>query len=233
MELNSYFAFIVLIFGLKSLVTTNTLTNASKVVLVGLIVTVYGGLLGYFTYISMPPNLYKLSQEAYSPLGVSRSTTVEEARSCYRKLSIQLSPDKNSSPDAAQQFIAMQEIYAVLSNPTSRAAYEAYGTGHVISSDAGTFYFVWMMLVYGMTCSPRTEYGGRLLLLTYILVGLSEFEAKTTLSNDPPYGPWDIAVFEWFDLLRAVFPAAAAVLMSLNEWKYYSREAQSEQDLEK
>jgi DnaJ-class molecular chaperone len=105
----------------------------------GSIVTVYGGLLGYFTYISMPPNLYKLSQEAYSTLGVSRSTTVEEAWSSYRKLSDRLSPDRNSSPDAASQFIAMQEIYTVLSSPTNRAAYEAYGTGQVISSDAEAF----------------------------------------------------------------------------------------------
>lgn len=233
MEFNAYFFFIAFVFVLKTLITNRSLSNLSKGILVLFAVVDYGIYLGFSSAKSMPSNLYKVSQELYGPLGVSRSTSVEEARSFYRKLSVKLSPDKNASHDAAQQFIAMQEVYSILSNPTNRAAYEAYGKGAVVDSDAAGFYFVWMMLAYGMTCSTRTEYGGRLILLGFILIGLSEFEVKTTISNDPPYGYFDFTVFEWFELLRAIFPALAALLMAINEWRYYTKEAESDKDLEK
>mmetsp|Transcript_15694 Transcript_15694/g.28633 ORF Transcript_15694/g.28633 Transcript_15694/m.28633 type:complete len:316 (+) Transcript_15694:1308-2255(+) len=233
MEFNAYFFFIGLVFILKIIISNKGLTPYVKLFIVIAGVFNYGAYLATTSIQGFTPNFYKISQQLYGDLGVSRLTTVEEAKSYYRKLSVKLSPDKSSEPDAEAQFIVMQRLYSVLSNPSSRASYEAYGNEAVVNGDAAGFYFVWMMLAYGMTCSTRTEYAGRLILLAYILLGLSEFEVKTTISNAPPYGYTDFTVFEWFVIVRAVFPALAALFMTLNEWRHLNKEAASEVDFEK
>ena len=44
----------------------------------------------------------------------------EEVHKAYRLLAMQFHPDRNSTPDAASTMIAINEAYAVLSEPSSR-----------------------------------------------------------------------------------------------------------------
>jgi hypothetical protein len=61
----------------------------------------------------------------YTVLGVRQSASGSDVRSSYRRLARITHPDVNHEPDAHEQFIKLQRAYEVLSNPRSRARYDA------------------------------------------------------------------------------------------------------------
>ena len=63
----------------------------------------------------------------YDLLGVPTSTAQPELKAAYRKLALQLHPDVNPADDAGQRFAEVAAAYDVLSDPASRALYNAYG----------------------------------------------------------------------------------------------------------
>ncbi|UJR07494.1 hypothetical protein I4U23_011783 [Adineta vaga] len=69
-----------------------------------------------------------ITEDYYDILGVSRTATDEEIKRAYRKLALQLHPDKNSDPHATAQFQAVSKAYKVLSNPNSRRTYDLLGS---------------------------------------------------------------------------------------------------------
>ena len=61
-------------------------------------------------------------------LGVNRTATEQELKSAYRKLALQLHPDRNpNNPDAEDKFKEVSEAYAILADSEKRAVYDRYG----------------------------------------------------------------------------------------------------------
>jgi molecular chaperone DnaJ len=59
---------------------------------------------------------------------VTRTVTEQELKSAYRKLALQLHPDRNpNNPDAENKFKEVSEAYAILADSDKRAAYDRYG----------------------------------------------------------------------------------------------------------
>lgn len=73
------------------------------------------------------PNLEQPSEKntLYSVLMVQRTATADEIKTAYRRLARQWHPDICREPNAAEQFMAIQNAYELLSNTKSRARYDA------------------------------------------------------------------------------------------------------------
>jgi tetratricopeptide (TPR) repeat protein len=61
----------------------------------------------------------------YEVLGVSPAASADEIKKRFRQLARENHPDVNKSPNAAHRFRAISEANSVLSNPDSRARYDA------------------------------------------------------------------------------------------------------------
>ena len=70
----------------------------------------------------MPP-----ASDFYEVLGVRRDASQDEIQQAYRKLARQYHPDVNKDPGAEERFKEISEAYAILSDPSQRRRYDAFG----------------------------------------------------------------------------------------------------------
>ncbi|MFO1532116.1 MAG: molecular chaperone DnaJ [Thermoplasmatota archaeon] len=66
-------------------------------------------------------------RDYYEVLGVPRDAGADAVKKAYRKLAIQLHPDRNKAPDAEEKFKELSEAYAVLSDPEKKSRYDQLG----------------------------------------------------------------------------------------------------------
>ncbi|KAL0280643.1 UNVERIFIED_CONTAM: hypothetical protein PYX00_001871 [Menopon gallinae] len=70
----------------------------------------------------------KKCKNYYEVLGVSTDASDNEIKKAYKKLALQLHPDKNKTPGAAEAFKAIGNAVAVLTDPEKRKQYDFYGS---------------------------------------------------------------------------------------------------------
>ena len=64
-------------------------------------------------------------QDYYQILGVEQDATSKQIKDAYRKLALQYHPDRNhGNPDSGEKMKAVNEAYAVLSDPQKRQEYD-------------------------------------------------------------------------------------------------------------
>uniref|UniRef100_A0A8C1J170 DnaJ homolog subfamily B member 11 n=1 Tax=Cyprinus carpio TaxID=7962 RepID=A0A8C1J170_CYPCA len=67
-------------------------------------------------------------RDFYKILGVSKTASIKDIKKAYRKLALQLHPDRNQDdPNAQDKFADLGAAYEVLSDEEKRKQYDAYG----------------------------------------------------------------------------------------------------------
>jgi len=68
-------------------------------------------------------------RDFYEVLGVSRTASVDEIKSAYRKAALKWHPDRNpqNKHEAEVKFREATEAYSVVSDPQKRQVYDTYG----------------------------------------------------------------------------------------------------------
>ncbi|XP_061400897.1 dnaJ homolog subfamily B member 12-like [Musca vetustissima] len=69
----------------------------------------------------------KNCKDFYEILGVNKTATDSEIKKAYKKLALQLHPDKNRAPGALEAFKAVANAAAILADPVKRQQYDAHG----------------------------------------------------------------------------------------------------------
>eukprot|EP00966_Prymnesium_polylepis_P317513 7335726-Prymnesium_polylepis.1 len=64
----------------------------------------------------------------YDTLGVARDASAADIKRAYRKAALQWHPDKNTSPEAEEQFVKIAQAYEVLGDADARRQYDRYGS---------------------------------------------------------------------------------------------------------
>jgi molecular chaperone DnaJ len=67
----------------------------------------------------------------YQRLGVEKDSDADTIKKAYRKLAMEYHPDRNSSPDAEENFKRVTEAYEVLRDPEQRQLYDRFGEAGV------------------------------------------------------------------------------------------------------
>lgn len=70
----------------------------------------------------------KKCKNYYEILGVTKDATDSDIKKAYRKYALEVHPDKNKSPGAAEAFKALGNACAVLSDADKRKQYDMFGS---------------------------------------------------------------------------------------------------------
>src|SRR5260370_37563659 len=79
-------------------------------------------------------------RDYYEILGVSKTSTIEEIKSSYRKSALKWHPDRNpeNKEEAEVRFRECTEAYSILSDPNKRQIYDTYGHAGLAGAGAPT-----------------------------------------------------------------------------------------------
>ena len=179
------------------------------------------------------PNHYKL-------LGVTRDSNPLEIKRAYKKLSLQLHPDKNPAPDAVEQFDKVKQAYDTLMDMELHEVYNKFGKEGVDSNkrynenqfllETGIFYVTWGMMAFMLTLGKKSGDARNWVFTGLVVMLVLEITLMTSQTNPLPTWLFPRSTeHEVVWLMHSLFPAFMNGCRSLGAYLYVDLEAQTRQ----
>jgi len=174
----------------------------------------------------------------YVRLGVTRSSSPLDIKRAYKKLSLQLHPDKNPSPDAADMFDEVKKAYDVLMDLEFHSVYDKFGQDGIDSNkrfdesqffmELGIFYVTWALLVFVLTLGKKSGDARQWCYTGMVVMLVAEITLMTSPTN--PIPEWllpQTTEHELVWLMHSLYPAFMNGCRSLGSYLYVDLEAQT------
>jgi hypothetical protein len=173
----------------------------------------------------------------YSLLSVTRESNPLEIKRAYKKLSLQLHPDKNPAPDASDQFDRVKQAYDVLMDLELRGVYNKFGKEGIAANkrfnenqflmEVGIFYVSWAVMVFFLTMGKKSGSAREWAFTGMIVMCVVEVVIMT--SQDNPIPSWMFPTVTENDLVRimhSLFPAFMNGCRSMGAYLFVDMDAQ-------
>jgi hypothetical protein len=152
----------------------------------------------------------------YSVMGTPRDASLTDIKKAFRARSVDLHPDKNPSPTAAEEFSRLRLAFDVLGDAHKRVLYDRYGEGAVEKErqallietliNALSFYGVWGVLTFLLTLSDNARDARAFTYVGIVLLFVAEVNLQfTDVTLPPAFFPY-MTIYEFVQMLRAAFP---------------------------
>lgn len=174
----------------------------------------------------------------YSMLDVTRSSSPLDIKRAYKRLSLDLHPDKNRSPDASSQFNAVKEAYDILMDLELREVYNKFGKEGIKSNkrydetqfllETAIYYVSYGMMAFMLTMGKKSGEARNWTLTGLIAMLVVEVAIMTSQTN--PLPAWlfpTVTEHEVIWLLHSLFPAFMNGCRSLGAYLYVDLDAQT------
>ena len=174
----------------------------------------------------------------YVRLGVTRSSSPLDIKRAYKKLSLQLHPDKNKAPDAADQFNDAKKAYDVLMDLEFHGVYDKLGQEAIDANkrfdenqfflELGIFYVTWALLVFVLTLGKKSGDARQWCYTGMVVMLVAEITLMTSPTN--PLPEWlfpQTTEHEIVWILHSIYPAFMNGCRSLGSYLYVDLEAQT------
>lgn len=174
----------------------------------------------------------------YSILGVNRSSNPLEIKRAYKKLSLQLHPDKNPSPTASDDFDAVKQAYDVLMDMEFREVYNKFGKEGIKNNkrydetqfllETAIFYVSYGMMAFMLTLGKKSGEARNWIFTGLLVMLVVEVVIMTSQTN--PFPAWffpQLTEHDFVWLMKNLFPAFMNGCRSLGAFLYVDLEAQT------
>jgi len=181
------------------------------------------------------PNYYEL-------LDVTRDSSPLDIKRAYKRLGLQLHPDKNPSPDAAEQFDKVKQAYDVLMDLELREVYNKFGKEGIAQNkrysetqfliEVAIFYVSWAVMAFLLTMGKKSGQARDWTFTGLIVMLVVEVVVMTSQTN--PIPSWLFPTLTENDLVRimhSLFPAFMNGCRSLGAYLFVDVDAQLRQFL--
>mmetsp|Transcript_24198 Transcript_24198/g.52188 ORF Transcript_24198/g.52188 Transcript_24198/m.52188 type:complete len:353 (-) Transcript_24198:68-1126(-) len=177
----------------------------------------------------------------YYLLNVNRNSSPLDIKRAYKKLSLQLHPDKNpNDPNASAKFDRVKKAYDVLMDMEFREVYNKFGQEGINSNkrfdetqffiELGVFYVTWGIMAYVLTLGKRSSLARQWTFTGLIVMLVLEISIMTSRGN--PFPSWFFpqnTEYELVWLMHTLFPALMNGCRSIGGYLYVDLEAQTRQ----
>jgi hypothetical protein len=178
----------------------------------------------------------------YEMLDVTRDSNPLDIKRAYKRLGLQLHPDKNPSPDAADQFDRIKQAYDVLMDLELREVYNKFGKEGIAQNkrysetqfliEVAIFYVSWAVMAFLLTMGKKSGSARDWTFTGLIVMLVVEVVVMTSQTN--PIPSWLFPTMTENDLVRimhSLFPAFMNGCRSLGAFLYVDVDAQLRQFL--